>query len=617
MHLPEDSDENNQLATFTVFDRLKTSAVALLFVVPAIFYIGHLWLHSSDGPHNFAGISWAIVTGILSVIWVWCFCIAIEESLRGHPGGVSRFILQTVSPRKRYISSAGKLNPVHQGRDGPATAWLERLLVGFGRIIAAVLERPLEMTDRLRSLAGTTTGVLIVSTAVSALLVTTIVMMVAPGIAERWREFQVERAAADSLRNGDPLPLLELRRSQRDQLQTSISWILENPFETRIESTRGRTVKRKVDRLRDIPAMSERLAALEAEIRELENIAIVRGGDAPGQLTDEGTQGASSVEGRGDGKAQQNEVTLDTIRSEYANAMRAFGTFAVRYREECQQAALNRRRRRDRPELSQPDEVQTEVEWVHGPSAMAYRWKTLTTGGGEGFLCTDGTTIWRSGSPTVFGPSAPAVTTQRVADLQTGDASDETLPHVAIDAIEPAAFLECIGWKLELAEGDPPVPLASRFERRCELLGKAEVQGAICWRVGFDPYVDKTGFGGAPVQNWRVEAWFDPAAGYLPRKLLVRMVGTGSDPEVVPTEHEVHSFVTVGSDDDRLVFAEKWVRTEYAAVTERNFLMKPKPLRVTRFSLIDIVTGENVRRDQFEPRLPAGLPVVTETDQPD
>ena len=85
---------------------------------------------------------------------------------------------------------------------------------------------------------------------------------------------------------------------------------------------------------------------------------------------------------------------LSTVREKYLESVLSFGTFAVKYREDSSRLVPLRYP----PPKPPPNKIQTEVEWVHASTKMLYRWKTLTAGGGDGFLCTDGKTVWGTGA---------------------------------------------------------------------------------------------------------------------------------------------------------------------------------------------------------------------------
>jgi hypothetical protein len=310
-------------------------------------------------------------------------------------------------------------------------------------------------------------------------------------------------------------------------------------------------------------------------------------------------------------------VPLDTLRTKYVAAVRSFGTFALRFREDYVRQGTPRLQ----PPKSRPKELRTEVEWVHGSKAMLYRWKTTTPGGGDGFLRTDGKTLWTHGNRAVHEPSLPVVTTEPVKEFEPWNAIDDNqstpFERGVLSTKEPTAFLECLGTRIQLAPDDgginPTPSLASLFRGRCQLLGKADLQGASCWHVGFRPYVDRDRSPLPRDLRWHVEAWFDPAANHLPRKMIVRKVRhvmQEGEPQVERIEYEVHSFTQVGEGNAKTLFPAKWVRIDYPASQTPS-----PPFSETTFTLLDgTIVGSDVTSDHFEPPLPPGLPVIQKSE---
>ena len=122
-------------------------------------------------------------------------------------------------------------------------------------------------------------------------------------------------------------------------------------------------------------------------------------------------------------------------------------------------------------------------------------------------------------------PTVPVVTKEPTKELQVWHKTfDHKNPDAWLSGVKESAwFLECVGTRLELGADDvtPAVSLATLFNGDCLLLGKEDVQGTSCWHVGFRSFLEQKNelFPNKRSRLWRVRAWFDPAADYLPRKL--------------------------------------------------------------------------------------------------
>lgn len=281
----------------------------------------------------------------------------------------------------------------------------------------------------------------------------------------------------------------------------------------------------------------------------------------------------------GDARAAAQDVTLDEIRAGYSQTIASLGSLWVRYRRIIDIDSSKEHLARG---------SQTENEWAFDGRRYLHRYHGQFSRGGERVLpqhsCSDGRTTW------VFRYA-------RDADGQVFLDSVWQRPILEIDGkrlwsdLASRTFVPDLGLQINYTGhsiGHETVPSLLQKDS-AELTGMEEVDGVPCWHVDLGRHR-----GPSDPRVVSVDAWFDPAAGWLPRQTIV------GDDQTPGEQRIVHRYVRVETAVGPCWFPE---------VCERI-------IGTTRYRLEvqDLKINEDLPDSVFRPEIPEGTRVVDITD---
>lgn len=483
------------------------------------------------------------------------------------------------------------------------------------------------LLDRLRNFAkengGVVTGLLLLPLFLFA------AYFPAKDAFDSWRlsmahQRQVEDAEA-ALAQGDSKPILAILRAELSDLERERDAIERYPYYEEKTFRRTGLETKTYDRTTKLPELYGKIATIKKRLSEIESEnarnkeelshALESKADEPSK-----SSGETSIDVVG-AELEKDLISINEIRSNYLQAIRSYGSFDLAYRENPSQINTRNSRFGSSPKTLQ--KTQREIEWLHAPPRMMYRWKSLSEDGVGGFEFFDDGTLWRKEEryQVVTTNTAGKLLTWNTACKEKESDPTEWSEH----AVEPVAFLECLGTRLSLTDPTDlslPDSLERLTESDCQVLGRSEVNGVLCWHVGIQAYdkqaqnlseIDKAK--NLFVPKWRVEAWFDPEARFIPRKILVRQIQSQpvEQGKIRATAYEIMSYETLAGGNTERIFPKEWTRKTY----ESKPFSKDLLLNSTSFTLLNISDIDEKIDGRFEELKATNLPVIPKSEYGD